>query len=94
MPHQLFFHLGYMPHQLLPQVTVRYLCGPFSSLEVDPSVWMVGDAPLLQYTVREATKALIMLQCRDTPGWLLGRGVRPKLWGLPVEGQVFFFIFG
>jgi hypothetical protein len=29
-----------------------------------------------------------MLQCRDTPGWLLGRGVRPKLWGLPVEGQV------
>ena len=77
-----------MPHQLLPQVTVRYLCGPFSSLEVDPSVWMVGDVPLLQYTVREATKALIMLQCRDTPGWLLGRGVRPKLWGLPVEGQV------
>ena len=77
-----------LPHKLVPQSKVRYLCGPYRALQVDPSVWRVGGTPLLQYTVRAATGALIMLQCKDTPGWLLGRGVRPKLWGLPVEGHV------
>jgi hypothetical protein len=76
-----------VPHTLIPQQKVKYLCGRYEALEVDPSVWRVGATPLLQYTVRTATGALVMLQCKDAPGWLQGRGVRPKLCGLACGGR-------
>jgi hypothetical protein len=60
-----------------------YVVGRWSAVQVDPSVWAVGQCPLLGYKVREATAALIMLGAKAVPGWVQGRGVRPKLWGLP-----------
>lgn len=60
-----------------------YVVGRWSAVQVDPSVWAVGQCSLLGYKVREATAALIMLGAKAVPGWVHGRGVRPKLWGLP-----------
>lgn len=61
----------------------HYVVGPWSGVEADPGVWAVGQCPLLEYRVREATAALIMLRAKGVPGWVAGRGVRPKLWGQP-----------
>lgn len=67
------------------------LVGAWSVIQLDPGMWRVGDTPLLRYTVREATQALIHLQAGagGKVGFCQGRGIRPKLWGpLSAGGDV------
>jgi hypothetical protein len=69
------------PHPTDPDGTLRFLVGPWSSIQVDPSVWHLGADRLLTYAVRNGTARIIQWHCRSAPGWVVGSGVRPKLWG-------------
>jgi len=40
-----------------------------------------GVPPLVDYTVKHATRRIVLGQCRKSPGWLPGVGVRPRGWG-------------
>ena len=67
------------------QGVVRFLAGAWEGIQFDPGIWRVGTTPLLKYSVREATQALILLHAGASVGWCQGRGVRPKVWGMPVQ---------
>jgi hypothetical protein len=61
----------------------HYVVGQWSRVHLDPQVWAVAKCPLLSYRVRDATAALILLRAKGAPGWVAGRGVRPRVWGVP-----------
>ena len=69
------------------RVRVPFLVGAWASTTVDPSVWRVGTQCLLDYTVKTGTSRIVQWQCRSSPGWVPGIGVKPKLWGDQQGGQ-------
>ena len=69
------------PHPTDPDAVIKYLVGPWSAVQVDPTVWGVGDNALLTYEVKNGTARIIQWQCRTAPRWVAGAGIRPKLWG-------------
>ena len=65
---------------------VPLLLGPWSHVQVDPSMWGHGKADLVAYTVRAAAKRRVQLRALQmvASGWYApGSGCRPKLWDPP-----------
>lgn len=69
------------PHPTDPDAAIKYLVGAWANIQVDPTVWGVGENALLTYEVKNGTARIIQWQCRSAPGWVPGAGLRPKLWG-------------
>lgn len=62
------------------------LLGPWSHVQVDPSMWGHGKADLVAYTVKAATVRRVQLRALQmvASGWYApGSGCRPKLWDPP-----------
>lgn len=76
----------HLPGDGLDTDRVPYLVGPWRAVSFDPSVWAVGAAPLLEYSVKEATAATLLAAAAAVQGAVPGRGVRPRLWGVGVAG--------
>ena len=60
-----------------------YLVGLYSDIKVDPGVWGFGlGVGVLQFSVRHATRRLLVAQCtrQRYPGWEPGVGLRPRVW--------------
>ena len=63
-----------------PITPTLFLVGAWSQVAIDPSVWGFGlGMAVLQYTVKAATERLLQFQCCQLPGWVPGRGLRPRL---------------
>jgi hypothetical protein len=76
-----------IPHPKQSREKQLWVVGAWQAVSVDPSVWAVGGTPVLQYTVRDATRAMLVPHGPDVQDWALrGRGVRPKVWGPPGAG--------
>ena len=69
------------PHPTDPDAAIKYLVGAWADIQVDPTVWGIGDNALLTYEVKNGTARIIQWRCRSAPGWVPGAGIRPKLWG-------------
>jgi hypothetical protein len=69
-----------------PPADEPYLVGPWSQVQVDPSMWRISpDTPLLNYTVKLATQRVItakVLKWAPNSGYdyYPTVGLRPKLW--------------
>jgi len=62
-----------------------YLLGPWSEVQVDPSVWAFGNMmPVLQYVVKEATQRILQWQVHNCDRWVPGVGMQPAIWGVTV----------
>ena len=62
------------------------LLGPWSHVQVDPSMWGHGKADLVAYTVKAAAVRRVQLRALQmvASGWYApGSGCRPKLWDPP-----------
>ena len=60
-----------------------FLVGLYATIKVDPGVWGFGTGVgVLQFSVRYATRRLLVVQCarQHYPGWEPGVGMRPRLW--------------
>lgn len=67
-------------------VRVPLLLGPWSDVQVDPSMWGHGRADLVAYTVKAAAVRRVQLRALKLvdSGWYApGSGCRPKLWDPP-----------
>ena len=57
-----------------------YLVGAWPRVLIDPSVWGFGTTMgVLHFTVKAATSRLVQFQCAALPGWVPGKGMRPRL---------------
>lgn len=65
--------------------SASYLLGPWSDVQVDPSVWGHGEASLLDFTVKAAAVRRAQLRAAaEGKGWYLpGGGWCPSLWDRP-----------
>jgi hypothetical protein len=79
------------PDPAEPEAPPRRLSlGPWSSLQVNPSVWGYGEKHLLQFTVKEASQRRLRLRAlAQGEGWYVpGSGRRPRLWDPPAQRQL------
>ena len=65
--------------------SVPFLLGPWSDVQVDPSVWGWGEQPLPAFTVKAAAVRQVQMRAAAKgDGWYaVGVGRRPKLWDPP-----------
>lgn len=57
------------PHPTDPDAVIKYLVGPWSAVQVDPTVWGVGDNTLLTYEERMARHASFSGSAVPPPDW-------------------------
>lgn len=75
-----------VPHPRDPEEVQHFLVGSWATVAVDPNLWGFGSTGLPAYTVREGTSRILQWQCRRADGWVVGAGMRPKLWGPGGDG--------
>ena len=64
-----------------PAPTTKYLAGPWTTVQVDPSLWgLTADQPLTHYTVKTGTMRCAISHATVASRFCHGLGARPKLW--------------
>ena len=75
-----------VPNPRDPDLVQWHLVGSWATVAVDPNLWGFGSTALPDYTVRQGTSRILQWQCRRADGWVVGAGIRPKLWGPGGDG--------